>query len=167
MIAGVLTEMPSAILSFPHQNLDDKAVIPQATTTATAIPTHQLWRRLPADDFGETERAALQVLLATAQPFGVDHWREALAGDAAAAVAMALKLAGVDVLDTYRHDLVLSMLVWHGLQGSAAAKATLAFTLDRRRYLGEDVDALTRSWRGPSRAEIRRADLQALMEALS
>ena len=59
------------------------------------------------------------------------------------------------------------MLLWHALKGSPAAKATLAFTLDRRRYLGEDVEALTRSWRGPSRAEIRRAAVQALVEALS
>jgi hypothetical protein len=80
---------------------------------------------------------------------------------------MALKLCGIDVLDTYRHDVVLSMLLWHALKGSPAAKTTLAFTLDRRRYLGEDVEALTRSWRGPSRAEIRRAAVQALVEALS
>lgn len=139
----------------------------QTIANDTAIPTHELWRRLPADAFGESERAALQVLLATARPFGVDHWREALAGDDAAAVAMALKLAGIDVLDTCRHDLVLSMLLWHALNGSAAAKTTLAFTLDRRRYLGEDVEALTHSWRGPSRAEIRGASLQALVEALS
>ena len=59
------------------------------------------------------------------------------------------------------------MLLWHALKGSPAAKTTLAFTLDRRRYLGEDVEALTRSWRGPSRAEIRRAAVQALVEALS
>ena len=77
------------------------------------------------------------------------------------------KLSGIDVLDTYRHDLVLSMLLRHALTGSPAARTVLAFTLDRRRYLGEDVEALTRSWRGPSRAEIRRAAVQALVEALS
>lgn len=132
-----------------------------------AIPTHQLWRSLPASAFGERERTAVQELLAAARPFGVAHWREARAGDAAAAVAMALKLAGVDVLDTVRHDLVMSMLLSHALAGSAAARTILAFTLERRRYLGEDVDALVRSWRGPSRAEIRRASLQALVEALS
>lgn len=163
--------MATAILAFPRRSTrfepDNTPSHRQTVANHTAIPTQQLWRRLPADAFGETERSALQVLLAAARPFGVEHWREALAGDDAAAVAMALKLAGIDVLDTYRHDLVLSMLLWHALQGSAAAKTTLAFTLDRRRYLGEDVETLTRSWRGPSRAEIRRAGLQALMEALS
>ena len=163
--------MPSAILSFPRQttqlNRYDQAVASQNTTTDTAIPTHELWRRLPREAFGEAERAALQSLLASARPFGVAHWPEALAGDAVAVVAMALTLTGIDVLDTYRHDVVLSMLLWHALNGSAAARTTLAFTLDRRRFIGEDVDALTRSWRGPSRAEIRRAELRDLMEALS
>lgn len=163
--------MTNAILAFPHRSTRiEPDTIPSHQRTAandTVIPTHELWRHLPADAFGESERAALQALLATARPFGVDHWREALAGDDAAAVAMAIKLCGIDVLDTYRHDLVLSMLLWHALRGSAAARTTLAFTLDRRCYLGEDVEALTRSWRGPSRAEIRRASLRALVEALS
>lgn len=163
--------MANAILAFPrrqtHSPSDITPARPSASEADTAIPTQQLWRRLPADAFGEPERGALRDLLAETQPFGVEHWQEALAGDDAAAVAMALKLCGIDVLDTYRHDVVLSMLLWHALKGSPAAKATLAFTLDRRRYLGEDVEALTRSWRGPSRAEIRRAAVQALVEALS
>lgn len=163
--------MANAILSFPrrqtHSTSDTSPLLAPAMEADTAISTHELWRRLPADAFCEAERAALHELLATARPFGVAHWPEALAGDDAAAVAMALKLCGMDVLDTYRHDLVLSMLLSHALKGSPAAKATLAFTLDRRRYLGEDVEALTRSWRGPSRTEVRRAAAQALVEALS
>lgn len=163
--------MASAIFVFPRRSMriEPKTIPSQRQTAAneTAIPTHQLWRRLPADAFGEAERAALQSLFASTRPFGVAHWAEALAGDDAAAVAMAMKLTGIDVLDTYRHDVVLSMLLWHALNGSPAAKITLAFTIDRRRFLGEDVDALTRSWRGPSRAEIRRAELRDLMEALS
>ncbi|PZR81132.1 MAG: hypothetical protein DI537_38615 [Stutzerimonas stutzeri] len=163
--------MATAILSFPrrqtHIPSDTATFEPLDPAAESAIPTHELWRRLPADAFGETERAALHELLASARPFGVEHWPEALAGDDAAAVAMALKLSGIDVLDTYRHDLVLSMLLRHALTGSPAARTVLAFTLDRRRYLGEDVEALTRSWRGPSRAEIRRAAVQALVEALS
>lgn len=163
--------MANAILAFPrqltHAPTDTTPALPPTLETGTAIPTHELWRRLPADAFGEAERAALRDLLATARPFGVEHWREALGGDDAAAVAMALKLCGVDVLDTYRHDLVMSMLLLHALKGSPAARTVLAFTLDRRRYLVEDVEALTRSWRGPSRAEIRRAAVQALVEALS
>lgn len=163
--------MASAILAFPRQptRSDDLAKMTEsiATHSEPAIPTLQLWRRLPADAFGAAERAALQTLIGSARPFGVAHWPEALAGDDAAAVAMALRLCGVDVLDTHRHDLVLSMLLWHALNGSLAAKTTLAFTLDRRRYLGEDVDALARSWRGPSRVAIHRAQVQALVEALS
>jgi len=163
--------MANAILSFPRRQTqiptDTATVEPLDPSAGSAVASHELWRRLPAHAFDEAERAALHELLVTARPFGVAHWPEALASDDAAAVAMALKLCGVDVLDTYRHDLVMSMLLSHALKGSPAAKATLAFTLDRRRYLGEDVEALTRSWRGPSRAEIRRAAVQALVEALS
>ncbi|SIQ42823.1 hypothetical protein [Bosea sp. TND4EK4] len=163
--------MANAILAFPRQTTrtDDPAHATEANLALPepAIPTLQLWRRLPADAFGAAERVALQALIGSARPFGVAHWREALAGDDAAAVAMALRLCGVDVLDTQRHDLVLSMLLWHALNGSAAARTTLAFTLDRRRYLGEDVEALARSWRGPSRTAIHRAQLRALVEALS
>ncbi len=163
--------MAATVLDFPRQRTQtdpcSTAVELPAADTDTTFPSHELWRRLPAEAFGEAERNALHILLAAARPFGVDHWREALAGDAAAAVAMALRLSGVDVLDTSRHDVVMSMVLSHALAGSQAAKTVLAFTLDRRRYLGEDVEALTRSWRGPSRAEIRRASVQALMEALS
>lgn len=163
--------MATAILSFPRQPTppyrEPKSAFMPPAAAEPAAPTHELWRRLPREAFGEAERAALQTLLASTWPFDVAHWPEALAGDNAAAVAMVMKLSGVDVLDTYRHDLVLSMLLQHALNGSAAARTTLAFTLDRRRYLGEDVEALTRSWRGPSRAEIRRAELSELMEALS
>jgi hypothetical protein len=162
--------MVHAILNFPHippRSWPSPTADHRVDDSEGAIPTHQLWRRLPAESFGETERVAMNDLLAAARPFGVAHWPEACAGDAAAAVAMALKMCGVDVLDTVRHDLVMTMLLAHALAGSAAAKATLAFTLVRRRYLGEDVDALVRSWQGPSRADIRRASIQALMEALS
>ena len=163
--------MATAIFSFPRQPTpphgEPKSTFMPPAAAEPAALTHELWRRLPREAFGEAERSALQSLLASTRPFGVAHWPEALAGDAAAAVAMAMKLTGIDVLDTYRHDLVLSMLLWHALKGSPAAKAILALTLDRRRYLVEDVDALTRSWRGPSRAEIRRAELRDLMEALS
>lgn len=51
--------------------------------------------------------------------------------------------------------------------GGHAARATLAFVLQRRRYLGEDVEPLIASWRGRDHAAIRRASLQTLMEALS
>lgn len=131
------------------------------------IPIWQLWRSLPANAFGAPEQAELKDLLVTVRPLRVEHWDAALAGDAAAAVALALRMSGVDVLDSVRHDLVMSMVLLHTIAGSAAARTVLAFTLDRRRYLGERVDPLVCSWRGPSRTEVRRASIKALMEALS
>ena len=92
--------MANAILAFPrrqtHFPSDITPALPPASEADTTIPTQQLWRRLPADAFGEPERTALRDLLAAARPFGVEHWQEALAGDDAAAVAMALKLATIE-----------------------------------------------------------------------
>lgn len=61
-----------------------------------------LWRRVPADAIGERDQAALRTLLSNVTPLRVEHWNEALAGDPAAAVAMALKLSGLDVLGSGR-----------------------------------------------------------------
>lgn len=138
-----------------------------AASAAPAVTASRIWRCLPKHQIGVDERAALADLLATARPAGVAHWDEARVGDAAAAVAAALMLAGVDVLDTARHDLVMSMVLMHALAGSMAARTVLAGTLERRAYLGEDVDALVASWASPSRAQIRRASIEALVEALS
>jgi hypothetical protein len=61
----------------------------------------------------------------------------------------------------------MSLVLLHALAGSDAARTTLAFVLQRRRYLGEDVERLIASWRRSDRAAIRRASIKALMEALS
>ncbi|PZR80802.1 MAG: hypothetical protein DI537_39080 [Stutzerimonas stutzeri] len=162
--------MAVSVLDFPRRQMlrqlvaSDEADIEVGTGP---VPIWQLWRNLPANAFGAPEQAELKDLLARVRPLRVEHWDAALGGDAAAAVALALRMSGVDVLDTARHDLVMSMVLVHALAGSAAARTVLAFTLDRRRYVGEDVNTLVRSWRGPSRTEIHRAAVQALMEALS
>ncbi len=126
-----------------------------------------LWRSVPAGAISDRDQAELRAVLSIVTPLRVEHWREARAGDPAAAVAMALKLSGLSVLDTPRHDLVMSAVMLHALAGADAARTTLAFVLQRRRYLDEDVEPLIASWRRSDRAAIRRASLQALMEALS
>ncbi|SFD58648.1 hypothetical protein SAMN05428997_1342 [Bosea sp. CRIB-10] len=162
--------MAVPVLNFPRRQMPRPPVLFDEAGSDAGIghvPTWQLWRSSPANAFGAPEQAELTELLGRVRPLRVEHWDAALAGDAAAAVALALRMSGVEVLDTARHDLVMSMVLVHALAGSAAARTVLAFTLDRRRYLGENVDPLVRSWRGPSRTEIRRAAVQALMEALS
>lgn len=162
--------MTAAILAYPATT----RTMPLADSTPTsacelgaAASLLRLWRCAPADAIGDRNRAELRGLLCAVTPLRVEHWREALAGDPAAAVAAALKLSGLDVLDTPRHELVMSAVLLHSLAGSDAARTTLAFVLQRRRYLGEDVDPLIASWRRSDRAAIRRASIQALMEALS
>jgi hypothetical protein len=162
--------MAVPVLNFPRRQMPRPPVVSDEADSDAGIghvPTWQLWRSLPANAFDAAQQAELNDLLGRVRPLHVEHWNAALAGDAAASVALALRMSGVDVLGTTRHDLVMSMVLVHALAGSAAARTVLAFTLDRRRYLGENVDPLVRSWRGPSRTEIRRASVQALMEALS
>ncbi|MBD3849401.1 hypothetical protein IED13_27190 [Bosea sp. SSUT16] len=153
-----------AIASLPDH---DAALSVHGGVPAQTAPLILMWRTRAAGAIGDHEQAELRALLAKLVPLRVEHWREALAGDPAAAVAMALKLSGLDVLDTPRHDLVMSVLMLHALDGSEGARTTLAFALQRRRYLGEDVAPLIASWRRRDPAAIHRASLQALMEALS
>ncbi len=161
--------MTAAILAHPASTQTASHADPTPTSACDAGSTASLllWRRVPASAIGERDQAELRALLRNVRPLRVEHWREALAGDPAAAVAAALKLSGLDVLDTPRHDLVMSLLLLHALAGSDAARSTLAFVLQRRRLLGEDVEPLIASWRKSDPAAIRRASIQALMEALS
>jgi hypothetical protein len=122
---------------------------------------------VPAHAIGSAERVVLADLLQTVRPLGLEHWREAVAGDAAAAVAIVLNLAGIDVLDTVRHDVAMSALLMCALDGSSGARSVLTFTLERRRYVDDDAEPVIASWKtlAPNRA--RAAALRAIEEALS
>ncbi|HEV7326653.1 MAG TPA: hypothetical protein VGN91_16480 [Bosea sp. (in: a-proteobacteria)] len=162
--------MSNAVLAYPAIASSPDRGVPLLANSGEAsetAPLLLLWRTRPADAIGENDQSELRELLAKVVPLRVEHWRETLAGDPAAAVAGALKLSGLSVLDTPRHDLVMSALLLHALAGSDAARTTLAFVLQRRRLLDEDVEPLIASWRRSDLAAIRRASLQALMEALS
>ena len=161
--------MTAAILAHPAttRTMPHVAIAASACEVGGSAPLLRLWRSVPADAIADRDRVELRALLCAVTPLRVEHWREALAGDPAAAVAAALKLSGLDVLDTPRHDLVMSLVLLRALAGSDAARTTLAFVLQRRRYLGEDVERLIASWRRSDRAAIRRASIKALMEALS
>lgn len=162
--------MTAAILAHPAKTravlLDELGVI-SASSTFDMAPLLLLWRSVSASAITDRDQIELRALLGHLRPLRVEHWREALAGDPAAAIAMALKMSGLDVLDTPRHDIVMSMLMLHALAGSDASRATLTLVLQRRRYLNEDVEPLIASWRRPGPAAIRRAAIQALVEALS
>ncbi|MGY6249815.1 hypothetical protein ACXIUS_20050 [Bosea thiooxidans] len=161
--------MTAVILAHPAmtRTMPLADAVASACGAGNSAPLLRLWRSVPAGVIGDRDQAELRALLCVVRPLRVEHWREALAGDPAAAVAAALKLSGLDVLDTPHHDVVMSMVLLHALAGSDAARTTLAFVLQRRRYLGEDVESLIASWRKSDRVAIRRASIQALMEALS
>ena len=103
--------MTAAILAHPAttRTMPHVAIAASACEVGGSAPLLRLWRSVPADAIADRDRVELRALLCAVTPLRVEHWREALAGDPAAAVAAALKLSGLDVLDTPRHDLVMSL----------------------------------------------------------
>ena len=100
-------------------------------------------------------------------PLGIDHWREAVAGDSAAAVAIALQLRGIDLRDTPRHDLVMSALLAHAINGSSEARRVLIMTLQHRAYVDRDAASIARSWESACPPRLTRSSRLAILEALS
>ena len=84
--------MAVPVLNFPHRQMPRPPAV-SGEVGIGSVPTWQLWRSSPANAFGAPEQAELKDLLGRVRPLRVEHWDAALAGDAAAAVALALRMA--------------------------------------------------------------------------
>jgi len=83
---------------------------------------------LPADQFSSTQIAAIRQSLAAIALIDEPRWSAALAGDAAAAVGVAVRSMPVERI-TCRTDMVMSALCLSALLGSAAACLVLGHIL--------------------------------------
>jgi hypothetical protein len=104
----------------------------------------RLWRMIPADGFGESNRLAVCAYIVETSPRNIE-WRKAIAGDAAYAVRTAL---GMEIPDevTYPVDAQMSLLLYSALNGSAAAALVLAHLL-RKMPIERDIkNRLATSW---------------------
>lgn len=101
------------------------------------------WRTLPADRFkAETRRSLVECISHISATS--DEWRQAIRGEAAAAVSLALRLESPAKV-TYRVDLVMTLLVRAAIDDAAAA-TVLAHRLNAMPLAFETRSKLATSW---------------------
>jgi hypothetical protein len=96
----------------------------------------RLWRMIPADAFGEFSRLAVCTYIVKFSPRDIE-WRKAIAGDAAYAVRIAMRMQIPDEV-TYPVDARMSLLVYSAVNGSAAAALVLAHLLRKMPVCAEN-----------------------------
>jgi hypothetical protein len=124
---------------------------------ASAFDALSLWRTLRADQYERSDLAAIDDLLRRTAILGRFDWREAVEGDAAAAIRLAISFLPIDEV-TSQVDLAMTALTRHAIGGDAAAAAAVSFILRNlpgRYALHQDIST---SWPvcSPSRREIIR-----------
>jgi hypothetical protein len=92
---------------------------------ASAIYPLSLWRTLRANEFEASDLAAIEGLLAKTVLFGQPKWRDAVAGDVPAAVAVAVSLLPIDNV-TFQVDLAMTALIRGAIEGDFAAAIVVA-----------------------------------------
>jgi hypothetical protein len=88
---------------------------------------HALWRTLPAEFFDEVRRLEVMCHVGLFMNH-IKEWRDAITGDAAAAVGIALRMTIPDEI-TYPVDARMTLLVYTALNGSAGAALVVAHIL--------------------------------------
>jgi hypothetical protein len=104
----------------------------------------RLWRMIPADAFDESRRLAVCAYIVEFSPRDVE-WRKAIAGDAACAVGIALRMEIPDDI-TYPVDARMTLLLYSALNGSAAAALVLAHLLRKMPLDAPMKNRLATSW---------------------
>jgi hypothetical protein len=105
---------------------------------------HALWRTLRAESFDEVRR--LEVICHVGLFMtNIKEWRDAIAGDAAAAVGIALRMTIPDAI-TYPVDARMTLLVYTALNGSAGAALVVAHILRQMPIEQKLRSQLAASW---------------------
>lgn len=91
----------------------------------SAIYPLSLWRTLRAAQFEAADLTAIRVLLAKLALLGRSKWRDAVAGDAPAAIAVALSFLPIDNV-TRQVDVAMTALVRCAIEGDLAAAIVIA-----------------------------------------
>lgn len=108
---------------------DEESQRPDAVEPAPDPRATTIWRSRPRRDIGPGSIDAIRAVLAG--PLGIHdrRWRAAVGGDAAAAVAIAIRFLHHHDNGTAARDLVMSNLLVHALDGDPAAAVVLAHAL--------------------------------------
>lgn len=104
----------------------------------------RLWRTVPAEDFDRSRRFAVGAYVASLANRGIE-WRQAVAGDRACAVRIALRMQVPDEFSA-EVDATMTLLAHCALGGSAAAALVLAHLLRRMPLDRPRRNRLATSW---------------------
>jgi hypothetical protein len=122
-----------------------KTLAESAAVIAAAGPRpFELWRLIPARAFDQSRKYAVGAYIGTCAAGDVE-WRRAIAGDAACAVRLALRMEVPDEI-SYSIDARMTLLVFAALNGSPAAALVLANLLRRMPLDGPNKYRLADSW---------------------
>jgi hypothetical protein len=104
----------------------------------------ELWRTVPADGFDAARRAAVtDCMCRTSSTIKV--WRDAIGGDAASAIGLALRMGAVSRI-TMRTDVTMTVLLACALRGSAGAALVLSHLIRHMPIEGTAKGRLATSW---------------------
>lgn len=115
-----------------------------AVALATKPPPYKLWRMLPAEAFDEVCRLEVMGHVGLYMS-SIREWKDAVAGDAACAVKIALSMEIPSEID-YPVDARMTLLLYCALNGSAGASLVLAHMLRRMPLERKLKSRLVTSW---------------------
>jgi hypothetical protein len=103
------------------------------------------WRSVRAENFHEMALRDMRLAIAKVELFGEPRWREAAAGDAAAAIGIVLSIR---LGDSFRmkFDVAMTALVVCAAEGNAAACIVLSNVIRRLPGAGKREARLATSW---------------------
>jgi hypothetical protein len=107
---------------------------------------HELWRTLPAEDFDEVRKLEVACHIGRYMST-IKEYRNAIAGDAACAAMIALRMEVPDEID-YPTDARMTLLLHNALRGSAGAALVMAHMLRKMPLEHELKNRLAKSWLG-------------------
>jgi hypothetical protein len=104
------------------------------------------WRTRPADAFVHTDVLIIRRALRNVGILGECNWPRAMAGDASAAIGIAVRIMRSESIRATVVDLTLSAVLCCALEDSPAAKLVLAAALRRLAKIDPPAMALSSLW---------------------
>jgi hypothetical protein len=123
----------------------------RSTVAANGVPVApgcsptRWWRGIAAPNFHVMALGAMQAAIEKVEMLGEPRWRDAVAGDAAAAVGMAL-LFNRQKASPGKLDLAMTALVINACDGNATACVVLSNIIRRLPGAGEREARIATSW---------------------
>jgi hypothetical protein len=105
---------------------------------------HELWRTLPAENFDEVRKLEVACHIAMYMST-IKEYRNAIAGDAACAARIVLRMEVPDEID-YPTDARMTLLLHNALRGSAGAAIVMAHMLRKMPLDRKLKNRLASSW---------------------